>query len=233
MQERRRLPALHLVLWILPYRSMVLGSRHLRPLTIIHPFFYPQIGRCPCGNKRPLWEGWTTTGHRDVHGLRQEETALGFRIRCKECHGESQGKTNRDGYCIATTNPLYWEKWDNACAGGLPYFFKRCAVTSDLFQLISEMRPLSTAAGLRISSRMFTLFSVNVRVLASPLILSLLAKTLSLDATFKFANRATVVDKDGKRHKLVKGGILSMINEHNLTVGWVRTTLGCVANRPA
>ncbi|THH31610.1 hypothetical protein EUX98_g2599 [Antrodiella citrinella] len=251
---------------------------YLRPVTIVHPLYYPQIGRCPCGNKKPLWEGWTTTGHRDVHGIWQEETALGFRIRCKLCHGESQGKTNKEGYCIATTNPLYWEKWNLwEIPRGVPYFFKRCAVTAELFQMIDEMRPLSTAAGLEENIRQLHLLEYKAKMgeylqmfehrlvqstFCAPTLLrfsaynadngyrgqsithdlitdvyatfcdrsrvqestnhlrTLSAKSLSLDATFKFANRATVVDKEGGRHKLVKGGVLSMINEHNLTVGW-------------
>jgi hypothetical protein len=32
--------------------------------------------------------------------------------------------------------------------GGIPYFFKRCALTRDLFDLVVEVRPSMTSAGL-------------------------------------------------------------------------------------
>lgn len=47
---------------------------------------------------------------------------------------------------------------------------------------------------------------------------------LSLDNTFKLAAKATVVDHvDGSHSKLMKGGILSVINESSEILAWVRT----------
>ena len=47
---------------------------------------------------------------------------------------------------------------------------------------------------------------------------------LSLDNTFKSAGKAVVIDKNWTRRKLMKGGILSVINELNEIVAWVTTS---------
>jgi hypothetical protein len=44
---------------------------------------------------------------------------------------------------------------------------------------------------------------------------------VSLDNTFKVSSKVTVVDRDRTRVKLLKGGVLSMINELNFIVAWV------------
>ena len=44
---------------------------------------------------------------------------------------------------------------------------------------------------------------------------------LSLDNTFKSAAKATVVDKSKGRTKLLKGGVLSVLNEKNEIISWV------------
>ncbi|KAI0299515.1 hypothetical protein BC826DRAFT_1090503 [Russula brevipes] len=52
---------------------------YLKPINIVHPFYYPQLAQCPvCKSKDILWEGWTSTGSRRIHGITCEETALGF-----------------------------------------------------------------------------------------------------------------------------------------------------------
>lgn len=55
-----------------------------------------------------------------------------------------------------------------------------------------------------------------------------LAISLSLDNTFKSAGKAVVVDKDKNRVKLLKGGVLSVINEKSEILAWVRH--GCQNN---
>jgi hypothetical protein len=42
-----------------------------------------------------------------------------------------------------------------------------------------------------------------------------------MDNTMKIAAKATVVDKTGTHLKLMKGGVLSAVNESNLIVAWV------------
>lgn len=48
-------------------------------------------------------------------------------------------------------------------------------------------------------------------------------KCLSMNTTFKLATKATVVDKQRKRHKVGKGGMLNVINELSEIVAWVST----------
>jgi hypothetical protein len=153
--------------------------QYLKPLNIVHPFYYPHLGHCPrCGSdKDTAWEGWTSKGARELHGLFCEEAALGTQLRCNRCKESLKAKTRGDaasgmvagieGYCFATTSAMYWKGWEHwripresraqqvvsdlmysAVAGGLPIFFYRCALTRDLFDLLVELRPSSTSAGL-------------------------------------------------------------------------------------
>ncbi|KAF8124422.1 hypothetical protein EV363DRAFT_1126248, partial [Boletus edulis] len=61
--------------------------QYLKPISIIHPLYYPELAKCPqcssCGDVS--WEGWTTTGPRELHGASYEETALGLQLRCSSC----------------------------------------------------------------------------------------------------------------------------------------------------
>jgi len=47
------------------------------------------------------------------------------------------------------------------------------------------------------------------------------AKCIALDNTFKSAGKATVVDKEKRHIKLMKGGILNVLNENGEIIGWV------------
>lgn len=44
-----------------------------------------------------------------------------------------------------------------------------------------------------------------------------------MDATFKVAKKAAVVNPEKAHEILMKGGIMSMINEFNEIIAWVRT----------
>ena len=44
---------------------------------------------------------------------------------------------------------------------------------------------------------------------------------ISLDATFKIANKAVVVDKNKARHRVGGGGVLTVINEFSEILLWV------------
>ncbi len=117
---------------------------YLKPVNIIHPLYYPDVlDQCPrcrlAGSKSDVaWNGWNATGHREVHGLMQEETAIGVQLRCKTCEvtcgqgkkgeasnrkggrkGEKGKKKEGDeddedgplsGYCFVTTSHRFWEK---------------------------------------------------------------------------------------------------------------------------
>lgn len=42
-------------------------TTYLKPLNIIHPFYYPILAKCPeCLSENTSWQGWTATGPREV-----------------------------------------------------------------------------------------------------------------------------------------------------------------------
>jgi hypothetical protein len=92
---------------------------YLKPLNIIHPFYHEFLAKCPeCDSTEVRWDGWTTAGHRGIHGVREEETALGYQLVCKPCEARfsrAKGSCGADegSYCFATTNPLFWKKWEH------------------------------------------------------------------------------------------------------------------------
>ncbi|KAF8580073.1 hypothetical protein K439DRAFT_1302063, partial [Ramaria rubella] len=101
-------------------------TAYLKPLTVIHPFYYPELDGvgCPhCGSKEIVWEGWTSTGAREVHGVKMEEVALGRQLHCKICENEHKRlkEAKKEGkfsgivplYCFASTNSLFWSKWEH------------------------------------------------------------------------------------------------------------------------
>jgi hypothetical protein len=91
-------------------------STYLKPLNIIHPFYYPNIAKCPqCGSDQVSWQGWTTTGHCNVYGVHHEETALGYQLACEPCWSQVSNNSDDEGYCITTTNTKFWankEHWE-------------------------------------------------------------------------------------------------------------------------
>ena len=54
---------------------------------------------------------------------------------------------------------------------------------------------------------------------------ALQGKCISLDNTFQAAGKASVVDKQKTRSKVMKGGILTAINEISETLSWVCSLL--------
>ncbi|KAJ3477525.1 hypothetical protein NLI96_g10403 [Meripilus lineatus] len=255
-------------------------TAYLKPLHIIHPFYYPQLRACPrCGSEQVTLQGFTTTSYRLVHGVSFEETALGCQVRCRPC-SDARRLGDLEGPCnFATTNCLFWENWDpNAIPRGIPMFFKRCAVTRDLYKLLIEMRPSMTAGKLEEHIKQLHLLEYKERMLeylvffkvrsmqisaAAPRLhpysepydengyrdqsitadmisevyqgfgersrrdesikytRTLDGECLSMDACFKAPKRgAVVVDSKGARHRVGKGGILSVINERSEIVAW-------------
>lgn len=45
-----------------------------------------------------------------------------------------------------------------------------------------------------------------------------------MDTTFKVAAKTLVVDQAGKRHRIGKGGVLSILNENSEVIGWVSSS---------
>ncbi|PIL35895.1 hypothetical protein GSI_01555 [Ganoderma sinense ZZ0214-1] len=143
----------------------------LKPVTILHPYFFDELNICPrCGATGDdlSWGRWTTSGPRDVHGVYGEEQVIGVQMRCNKCK-EARGNTGRRGgrgkggggdddddddyddpsYCWGTASYQFWEgkeHWE--IPNGVPHMKWRSAVTSDLYDLIIELRPSLTSAGL-------------------------------------------------------------------------------------
>ncbi|KAG2033048.1 hypothetical protein BDR03DRAFT_985296 [Suillus americanus] len=103
-------------------------AQYLKPLNIIHLFYFPQLAQCPyCGSHDSVvWEGWMSTGARELHGLCYEEMALGTQLWCNICKEKSAkeppttrnsqglGKSPEiEGYCFATTSAVYWKSWEH------------------------------------------------------------------------------------------------------------------------
>ncbi|KAI0681691.1 hypothetical protein BC835DRAFT_1302045, partial [Cytidiella melzeri] len=83
---------------------------YIQHLTVIHPYYFKSLRRCPRNATHNIAnDGWQSTGSRDVHGVSQEEAAIGYQIRCHDCkEEETKGKSLT--YCFALTNLEYWEE---------------------------------------------------------------------------------------------------------------------------
>ncbi|KAG2353116.1 hypothetical protein BDR07DRAFT_1310779, partial [Suillus spraguei] len=103
-------------------------AQYLKPLNIVHPFYFPQLAQCPhCGSQDSVvWEDWTSTGAQELHGLCYEEMALGTQLQCNICKEKLAKKppTTRNsqglrklleikGYCFATISATYWKSWEH------------------------------------------------------------------------------------------------------------------------
>ncbi|KAH0835880.1 hypothetical protein J3R83DRAFT_9759, partial [Lanmaoa asiatica] len=108
-------------------------TQYLKPLTVIHLFYYPELVWCPwcCSSDDVLWEGWTGTSARDMHGISFEECCLGQQLRCNACKAVKPAKEGCDlssnsqtesekhkgdengltGYCFALMSHAYWSHW--------------------------------------------------------------------------------------------------------------------------
>jgi hypothetical protein len=94
-------------------------TAYLKPLNIVHPFYHDDISACPqCATTDTRWDGWTTTGHREIHGIYEEEMALGYQLVCKACesrfsHAKGSARDDEGSFCFATTNPMFWKRWEH------------------------------------------------------------------------------------------------------------------------
>jgi hypothetical protein len=99
--------------------KIIPGTAYLKPLTIIHPFYQLGLSQCPqCDSTTEIrWDSWTSTGAQEVHGLRREERALGYQLRCKKCkatYGKGGPNENeKKPCCFATTSKIFWQKWEH------------------------------------------------------------------------------------------------------------------------
>ncbi|KAI0682549.1 hypothetical protein BC835DRAFT_1311466 [Cytidiella melzeri] len=126
-------------------------SAYLRRLTVVHPYYFKSLRRCPRNASHNIAsDGWQSTGSREVHGISQEEAAIGYQIRCHDCKEEEKNGTSVT-YCFALTNAEYWEELKQdyrTLPREIPHFFHKCALTRDLFNMVVELRLPLTALGL-------------------------------------------------------------------------------------
>ena len=92
---------------------------YIKTVIILHQVFFPFLMCCPncCGcDVQP--NGWTATGHREVHGLQDEECVLGVQFQCVDCfvkRGNGGPGESDEKYCFSMTNPEFWQGislWD-------------------------------------------------------------------------------------------------------------------------
>ncbi|KAG0700040.1 hypothetical protein DFH29DRAFT_876907 [Suillus ampliporus] len=242
---------------------------YLKPLRVIHPFYHPELARCPrCDCTDSVqWDGWTGTGPRDVHGLFVDEGAIGTQIRCDNCKnnltskkgqqqpesscGDSEqqeqghdSRTQLKGHCFSTTNPEFWHTWPHwSIPVGIPVFFRRCAVTRGLTENIrheqSYLQALSPNPLQAFSdpgdkknyndkpisndviTEVFQEFVSGMRERESEDYLwTLSGISVSFDNTFRAAGKASVTNQDKQKVKVLKGGIISLMNENGEIIGW-------------
>ncbi|KAG2106102.1 hypothetical protein BD769DRAFT_1366782, partial [Suillus cothurnatus] len=151
----------------LGHRVLEPMTQYIKPLNVIHPFYYPQLATCPrCGSdKETSWEGWTSTGARELHGLICEETALGAQLRCNICKESAKMKKGNTKNTPGDDDAGAQASETADLEGGIPIFFYRCALTRDLFDLLVEMRPSTTSAGLEERIRQLHLLEHKRRML--------------------------------------------------------------------
>ncbi|KAG2140098.1 hypothetical protein DEU56DRAFT_941924 [Suillus clintonianus] len=269
---------------------------YLKPLRVVHPFYHPELARCPRCNCTDgvSWDGWTGTGPRDVHGLMLDEAAIGMQLRCETCKNDPSSKKGleseceRDnrkmikGHCFATTSQDFWRNWSHwSIPADVPIFFYRCAVTRELFDLVIELRPSSTAGTLTENIRQLHLLEYHRRKLdylqawksrrttrhgmdffspnplrafsgpydvkeynARPISHDMVSEifqefvsatrereseeylrtlsgiSISFDNTFRAATKAIITSREKQKLKVLKGGIISLMNENGEIVGW-------------
>ena len=71
------------------------AKAYLKPLNVIHPFYYPEISVCPnCNSKDIKWDSWNATGHREVQGINREETTIGYQLQCDRCKANAGQHTD-------------------------------------------------------------------------------------------------------------------------------------------
>ncbi|KIK32267.1 hypothetical protein CY34DRAFT_101869 [Suillus luteus UH-Slu-Lm8-n1] len=165
-----------------------------------------------------------------------DEGAIGTQLRCENCKmdpkskkgsqqqssgehdEEGDSRTQLKGHCFATTNPEFWCNWAHwSIPIDIPIFFQRCAVTRDLFDLLIELCPSSTAGGLAENIRRKSQF----KWLLCTMNLLVIGVSVSFDNTFRAAGKALVTSADKQKIKVLKGGIISLMNENGEIIGWV------------
>jgi hypothetical protein len=158
---------------------------HLKPITIMHPLYQllpSSVVACPGCRDRSTkpnlkMKGWASDGPRLVHGLKEEEFALGYKLRCDTCQAlnqqksaDKQAKEKDDDSSPAsfhTTSPHYYQGVEHWQVPGMlqrhvfvnvdidlflieyvPFFLHKSALTRELFDAVTELRVTVVSATL-------------------------------------------------------------------------------------
>lgn len=153
-----------------------------KALTVIHPLYHPSLRQCPVCKKEGVTstkltaEGWATGGPRHVHGIADEEYAIGYVLSCARCQGirneQNQANTipakDRRPAKFTLSNAEFWAGksfWERprkafqssamlltndryTLIDSLPFVSKRSAITPELADLIMEFRIDNPAANI-------------------------------------------------------------------------------------
>ncbi|KAG1774617.1 hypothetical protein EV702DRAFT_1047571 [Suillus placidus] len=232
---------------------------YLKALCAIHPFYYPELAKCPqCnGTDNIQWDGWTGTGPRDVHGLMVDEAAIGTQLRCENCKNdatrkehEHSVKTNLKGYCFATTNPDFWGSWPHWSIPELHLleYHRRKLSYLQAWKSRRTMRhgmDFFSPNPLRLFSDPYDVNNYNDKPISNDVVSevfqdfvsatweseseeylrTLSGVSISFDNTFRAATKATVTSREKKKSRVLKGGIISLMNENSEIVGWISELL--------
>lgn len=94
---------------------------------------------------------------------------------------------------------------------------------SDIFvEFGDRTRILESEESLRTITCQYNELTITVR---KPILIHSSGQTVSMDNTNKIEKKAVIVDKEGARVRLLKGGVLSALNEDSLIATWVSTRL--------
>lgn len=95
-----------------PSPKITPGVTYLKPLHVVHPFYYLNLKQClQCDETEDVsWQGWAGTGYREVHGLRREETAIGYQLECGKCKDNKKQVSGEGVFCIASTSIKFWAR---------------------------------------------------------------------------------------------------------------------------
>ncbi|KAH8928063.1 hypothetical protein BT69DRAFT_1329893 [Atractiella rhizophila] len=105
----------------------------VEPLLVLTPEYFPgyNMEKCPVKGCMAKVEkqGLAPTGYRSVYGLSCNLKAIGCSLKC-QTHGK-----------WSTTSPNFWRNFQPYELDGIPYFRESSAVTRELFNFITELRP--------------------------------------------------------------------------------------------
>ncbi|KAG1753243.1 hypothetical protein EDB19DRAFT_1892663 [Suillus lakei] len=132
-----------------------------------------------------------------------DEITIGTQICCENCkNNPTSKKGQQQSSCGDSEQQEQGHDSRTQLKVGIPVFFWRCAVTRELFDLLIELQLSSTAGGLAKNIRREQCISV------------------SFNNTFRVAGKASVTNRDKQKVKVLKGGIISLMNENGEIIGW-------------